>query len=180
MDNPYSPPAYETKGFASIASNETTERLSYAGWIALVAINVPLPLFFAFTITKGWAQLGIGLALIPILAIGYWICGWKRKGGKPLFIGGTIVALSQFAPILHVVIGGTAASLVKPLDRFFGANPPTPTADPTGDIEVHDIGLETLLAGFLTTLVTGFGLAAVAAIIGYSIRFCTPERWWRA
>jgi hypothetical protein len=170
-NNPYATPPVDFESSKPPKASAAEAKLSYAGWLGLVAINTPLPLLFALSIVRSWAVVGVALAFIPMLFIGIRICRLPNLGGKPIFVGGLLTALLQFLPILHIFIGMLAVQIAMSIDELLGARQ-------NGEHEPFGFQLQTIPGAFIATCITGALLPTVATVLGYTIRFCTPATWW--
>ncbi len=141
------------------------------GWLGVTAVNLPVPLVLASSIAVGNARLGMALAAIPFVAVGFWICQLGQFRAKPFFIGAGLVAVSQCLPLLQIMAGLVALTVAESVEKAIFTNS-SPGSFQEGE-------LTTVIGGFVATIMTGGQLMLVSALLGYSIRFLTPERWWQ-
>lgn len=135
-------------------------------WLVVFAINLPIPLWFGWSFAEGDGRAGVIAALPLIFAIGIFGCGVARKVGLALVVGGVIVALSQFFPVLQIVAGvfGIAVGRVLGL-----------VEDGGGD--VLDSTIPSLAGGFVVTLATAAALIGPAVVMGSLLSLFLPRRW---
>ena|SRR5215469_8051735 len=153
--NPYASPQSESTDSSRTgrSDGDNLKRL-YFGWLTVFALNVIVPLLIGLGVTTSGGRIGMLLAMLVLLALGFWICARAREVGFALVVGGVAVALSQVFPILQVMAGIFGFALAESI----GLSGPR-----GGD-------LETLAAGFAVTLATGGLLAAASLAAGLGIR----------
>ncbi len=149
--NPYAAP----ESVSSTDGSEYVERVSdsiYTGWIVVVLLNIPLPIFFGFMVSSGFSRAGmlVGIAIVGLS--GYWLCGKVPVVMSRLCVGAVITAMLQLFPILHIYIGSAAIALTSAIFSNFGGGPQD-TMD--GILEVTT-----------ATLLTGSGIIILALVIG--------------
>ena len=94
---------------------------SYVPWFCLVFIlNLPVPFFIGTMVNAYHNTLVMVIGCVILLAIGCFIGTRRKRIAFSLTVGGLVVALTQFAPILHVMVGavvvegfGAATGLVE-------------------------------------------------------------------
>ncbi|HWB09567.1 MAG TPA: hypothetical protein VG826_10095 [Pirellulales bacterium] len=158
--NPYASPKADNADRSREDPQGGAKRL-YFGWLAVFALNLIFPLLMAWGMTAPDGRIGMLLAIIVLLALGFWICASARQVGFALVVGGVAVALSQIFPILQMMAGILGFALTKAIG-----------AAPTPDGIAHD-GLpdvETLAAGFVITMTTGGLLIAASTLAGLMIQ----------
>ena len=155
--NPYeSPKSDPADPRLKIGGDRASANRLYLGWLLVFALNVVAPLFFGWNITGSGGRVGMFLAMLVLLALGFWICASARQIGFPLVVGGVAVALSQVFPILQVMAGGLAFAVAEAV----GVCAPT-KLEPSA---------ETVAAGFIVTMTTGGLLVAASLVAGLAIR----------
>lgn len=131
----------------------TDVRARMFNWNAVYIYNLLVPLAFGFTETQGDARLGMftGVAIL-------WYVGRRLAVRSPLLStallwGGTFVALCQFMPIGHLMVGTHAVEW----SRNFEMVP-------------HEYGLLTsFLGGLSATCITGGVCMLVGLLIGMMV-----------
>ncbi|MFO0975049.1 MAG: hypothetical protein U0996_01560 [Planctomycetaceae bacterium] len=152
-ENPY---AVESAAVASGFPTQRSGSLSWlmTGWIAVVLINLPIPLLFGKECCKQIALLGMPIGILLILAIGLWGCRIVPRTMILLNSGAVVTALSQFWPFLHMMIGSIALALSQFLFERDAAR--------------HDLTRVTSAAS--ATILTGSGLILVSFVFGAVIQ----------
>lgn len=146
-DNPYSPPAPINNEVLVEDSASVNVRGLRIRWCVVTLVNVPIPVMFGMGTTTGAGQLGMPVGIGVVLAIGLALCSRFPRTMSNLCRGAVLTALSQFYPMLHIVIGMLAVTICK--------WPSSSVGDLSGIFE-----------GTLATLITGAGLIAVSLIFG--------------
>jgi hypothetical protein len=122
-----------------------------SAWILAVVINLPVPLMFGFSFTAaGAARLGMLIGVAVVYGIGVWICLHQASVMWRLIVGSMFTALSQFWPMLHMMVGAIAMGVSKFL------------FDPERGREQ----IEAIPEVVLTTLLTGIGLIIPSLVMG--------------
>lgn len=122
-----------------------------SAWVLAVLINVPVPLMSGFSFTAaGAARLGMLIGIAAVYGAGVWICLHRADVMWRLMIGSMFTALSQFWPILHMLVGAAAMAA----SRFI--------FDPDRRTEK----IEAIAEVVLTTLLTGIGLIIPSLLTG--------------
>jgi len=122
-----------------------------SAWFLAVAINLPVPLMFGFSLTAvGAARLGMLIGIAAVYGTGVWICVHRAEVMWRLIVGSVFTALSQFLPMLHMLVGIVAMGISKFI------------FDP--DRERDQI--EAIPEVVLTTLLTGIGLILPSIVMG--------------
>ncbi|RUL87884.1 hypothetical protein [Tautonia sociabilis] len=168
-ENPYQAPASPTgpsprpKG-----PGRRPGRRMLVGWLAVLLVNLPVPLMFGSWITDRDGTIGMGAAVVLLAGVGGWAILRSFRVGLALIVGGSAVALSQVVPMLQFVAGMIGVSLAKAI----GLAEPGPWEEPTVP------GVLGAAGGFVVTVVTGTLLLAVSLGIGLVLQVITPGRWW--
>lgn len=120
-----------------------------AWWSGIFALNLIVPLFLASMVVSGLAWIGVLLAVAAYGQAGSHACRHWPRLAMSLVLGGGLVGLSQFFPILHIFVGSLALRAVAPSQDDFLLEEMTGVLD-----------------GLLATAITGGFLLAVATIVG--------------
>ncbi len=165
--NPYAPPvlSLDDSTVPDRANRFAPSRLHLA-WFAVFAFNLVLPLLFGWGLTSATARIGMLMAVMILLAAGYWICSIQRDLGRLLVFGGAFVGLSQIYPILQIVAG--LGGMV--VGQAFGQ---VSAGDQAAPAPLSQTG------GFLVTLTTGGLLMMASLALGYAMQKVKPRQWWR-
>jgi hypothetical protein len=123
-----------------------------AAWIGAYAVNLILPVYLGWMMTRGGGRVGMMVGIITVFALGWRACFVYREAVLTVSYGGWIVAASQFVPFLQMLAGLIGAGVAMAMTR-----------------ETRD--LSTAISGFLATLLTGGILIAFAAVFGLVIRW---------
>jgi hypothetical protein len=120
-------------------------------WTAVVAANLPVPLYFGMIVTNAGGKLGMACGVALIYWLGLRACRVARGAIIAVVHGGWVVAAFQIFPVLQMAAGTAGLSLASALGlaRFHVA-----------------VDVDVVLGGFLATLATGAILIAVAAALG--------------
>ena len=133
-------------------TDSKSERSLRVAWALLVAWNLPVPLFFCWSVTDPRARLGMFLAISLFYYLGDRIFRMLPAIPKCIVWGGISVALAQFWPGLQLIAGAIAMTI----GELFGLA-----------TEFRTTGM---LGGCVITLLTGAILLTAAAIIGLSFQ----------
>jgi hypothetical protein len=166
--NPYEPPrssAEEWRGTDD--SNLRSRHRLYGAWFGVCALNMPVPLLFGLQMTRAGGRIGMLIAMLALLGVGFWICVAARKIAVCTIIGAILVGLSQVVPIAQMFAGLFALGFGHALGLAVGSH---------GDVSDHVVGE---LGGFVVTLLTGTILIVLSAGCGFVLQRILPARWWR-
>jgi hypothetical protein len=122
-------------------------------WLAVLAANLPGPLYFGIPMTADGGWVGLLLAIGLVWLLGHMACRWTPWLASAVIVGGWCVAAGQLWPIAQI-----AAGIVG---MHVGAG---------GEMRARGPW-----AGFVATFVTGGALLAVAAILGAPLRVIFEE-----
>lgn len=123
-------------------------------WFLAVVINLPVPLMFGFSFTAmGAARVGMMIGIAFIYGIGVSVCQQRADAMWRLIVGSVLTALSQFWPILHMLVGMIAMAISKFLC----------------DADRETDQINSLLEVILTTVLTGVGLIIPSLVMGLII-----------
>lgn len=152
ISNPYQPPVAEMSGEDPVDASVVRR------WLAVFALNLPLPLYLGAGATSGAGITGMISAVAVIFLSGMWLCWRFPRLVRIMTTGGFLTALSQIVPVLHFIAGligfGVADSLhLLEDDSGFGK-----------------ISTARFLAGFTVTAVTAVILLVTAAVSGAVVR----------
>ncbi len=164
--NPYAPPKSSEAGSHQVAhAIRYGIELIYFAWIVVFGFNLVVPLLFAWSMTEKNGRIGMTVAVIVLLAAGFWICAKARIVGRDLIKGGILVGLAQLFPILHIISGMVGMIVGQRLQL-------TNMDNETGPIRVNSE-----LGGFIAALVTGTILMAMSLGTGFLIRHLIVTPW---
>ncbi len=120
-------------------------------WSCVYAVNLIGPVYWGSMVTRDGGRVGMLIGIIVVFVLGWRVCYVSRSTVLTVVYGGWIVAASQFLPILHLFAGGIGIAAAEPMSGGDG-------------------NLNTVLGGFIATLVTGCILIALAAAFGVIIQ----------
>jgi hypothetical protein len=146
-ENPYAaPPTTE-----QIEAPPPTEgrRAPYALWIAVVLINLPVPVMFGMTTTTGFGRIGMPFGILLVGAVGLLLCKEYRVMMRNLSMGAIATALSQFYPVLHIFVGIMATGICG------------------GTTDRASPGMDGIIQITVATIITGVGLILPSLVVGY-------------
>jgi hypothetical protein len=129
-------------------------------WALSMAINLPVPLFFATAIyvSEGkwpyFGAIGVFLACVSLMGSGFYFAGFRSEAMRRITNGGFIVATTQLFPILQVMAGAFAIGLWDGYIRPY--LPPLPAVR--------------LLEGYAITFIVGQALMFVALSMGFLLK----------
>ncbi|MEN1678888.1 MAG: hypothetical protein AAGJ46_04805 [Planctomycetota bacterium] len=160
-ENPFvSPEADELLGAtptATPSSQQGSWRLVRC-WVVVELLNMPMPAMFGWGGTSPLGRIGMAVGIATLVATGAAITRQSRMIGQSLCIGCAVVALTQLAPMPHMILGMLAMDAMEVVgieSRFPGGG-----SEPGYG----------LAGGLLATLFVGVGLAASGLIVGYPLR----------
>lgn len=154
--NPYEAPT--AAGDSAVDGVGKSYGRTLIGWIVVVLLNLPVPLFFGHSIVKGAGIVGLLMAILAIFLAGVFATSRFPRLIAMFQVGGIVTALSQFLPILQIVAGAVAISVTEQITSVAHGD----------DFEVLPEGA-TFLGGFCATSITAgivlFAAAAIGAVI---------------
>ncbi|MEM8679391.1 MAG: hypothetical protein AAGF97_08570 [Planctomycetota bacterium] len=130
----------------------------------MFAINLIVPLMWATSLVNRHGKVGM-LAAIPVLYLMGWAtCRIHPVCARSMLNGGALVALTQLFPILQILAGLFALSVVGFEDRFD---------------QVASVGFPNERGGFLVTLLVGGLLMGLAFSLGATVEALTTyvKKW---
>lgn len=148
-DNPYAVESAVVEHAVSTSEPKSGSWLGIA-WVAVVLINLPVPLLFGSECCKEAATFGMPIGILTVVVGGLWGCRQIPKAMKMLNSGAVITALSQFWPMFHIVIGSLAVGISQWLFEDSG----------------NSTNLTKVPSATLATLITGAGLILVSFVFG--------------
>jgi hypothetical protein len=137
-------------------------------WIIVFVMNLPFPVLCGLTVTDTNARWGMLGAIVFLLGLGWRFCRSVIRFLRPWIWGMSLLALTQFLPILQILAGFLALFIGK----AFGV-----VHDPIDP----DMDFSTVVGaagGVIATLVTSATLALVSAMFALAIWSLTPSHWW--
>ncbi len=117
----------------------------------MVAVNLPVPLFWGSAVSEGPAEVGMLIGIALVTPVGMVLCGGQPIPMRRLCHGSIVVALSQFYPVLHMCVGTIALTICRGMEDLDGLGP-----NLTGTLQVT-----------AATILTGLGLILPSLILGY-------------
>jgi len=148
-DNPYAVESAVVEPGVSTSEPKSGSWLRIA-WIAVVLINLPVPLLFGNECCKEAATFGMPIGILIVVVTGLWCCRQIPKMMAMLNSGAVITALSQFWPMFHIVIGSMAVGISQWLFEDSG----------------NSTNLSKVPSATSATLITGAGLILVSFVFG--------------
>ncbi|MBL8810329.1 MAG: hypothetical protein JNM43_09160 [Planctomycetaceae bacterium] len=149
VDNPYAVESAVVEPAVSTSEPKSGSWLR-TGWVAVVVMNLPIPWMFGSTCCKETAMIGMPIGILVVLIAGFWGCRQVPKTMTMLNSGAVITGLSQFWPMLHIVIGSMAVGISQWLFEDSG----------------NSTNLTKIPSATLATLITGAGLILVSFVFG--------------
>ena len=165
-NNPYEP------SDTPVDAQENSKRVIHSPlvlsiqWTVVLLCNLIAPLYLGWSITQGSGQMGILLAVLVALVFGYWASIYMPLTILFTLRGGLLVALSQFMPILQLIVGLITIEFFRKTRMI-----------PEESLDRGSIGF---LGAFLLTGTVGSILMAISCGVGLLLRLITPDRWWLA
>jgi hypothetical protein len=128
-------------------------------WICVYAVNLIVPVWMGSAMTHDGGKVGMLIGIIVVFALGCRVCFVSRRAVLTVVYGGWIIALTQFAPILHIFAGviGVRAALALSQET---------SPDTYGSPNVN-----TTLGGLIATVITGSILITAAVVLGAVIQW---------
>ena len=157
--NPYQAPCSNRSEPTRTEFNVSSAKRLYMAWFFIFALNLIAPLYFGWRMTEDGGRIGMLLAAILLLAVGYWICASARELGFALVVGGVAVALSQVLPMLQIMAGALGCALAVAMGLHSNGD-----AVDSPPMVVGEVG------GFVVTLITGSLLMGAALVTGLALR----------
>ncbi|MEM0927251.1 MAG: hypothetical protein AAGJ83_14500 [Planctomycetota bacterium] len=156
MVNPYQPLASDGTTAKKAGGSSTTEHESRNKfriyWAGLAVGNAVVPGILASAVVEGASTaIGVMLGVATFIIGGWWVGSRSEEIRKGLISGGTVLALSQLLPIAQLIAGIFAVGIT----------------DGMGLSQVATTSfIESLLSGYVCTLVTGGLLMLPTMFIG--------------
>ncbi|OYP30369.1 hypothetical protein [Rhodopirellula sp. MGV] len=164
LSNPYQPSATVDEAddapdaFASpTLVDDRSRRNCIVTWTVILPLNLIMPIFFAMGLVQGPAWLGVAAAVLMVYAAGIWCCYRQTGIATRIMIGGSIVTLSQLVPILHMIFGMIALSLLA------------------ANVNDNFEGSLSAVQAFLMTVLVAIQLLTVSLMIGAVIYFIKQQ-----
>ena len=111
--NPYAAPGAHASSGDYVSLAEPQDK-SVHGWLLLmVALNIPLPLYFGVGCTSGPGSAGMGFGIVLIAVVGLFACSRFPRTMERLCLGSMLTALAQFYPIAHMFVGMMAIEITR-------------------------------------------------------------------
>jgi hypothetical protein len=133
-------------------SSDTEQRGDRAVWVALLVLNLPLPLWLGWDVVNEFGRCGLIAAIVFVWLLGHLTVHRLGDWLESLLFGGVCTALLQFFPVVHLVAGLIGLDLALRLD---------PAASSSR---------ASAIGGFLATVFTAAQLLVVAFVIGETFR----------
>ena len=153
-DNPFQPPT-STAGTAPTRFRRTRlQNFLIIAWPFIFGANMIIPLLFGWELVEQSGAMGVILASIILLALGWLLFVVWPALALRLTFGSIFTALLQFFPIVHMIIGIIAFGITIELGQATDMN----------DQVMPKITSE--LGGFIITSITGCSLLLFATGIG--------------
>ncbi|MGV3484235.1 MAG: hypothetical protein ACO1RT_07445 [Planctomycetaceae bacterium] len=156
MANPYEATSL-TSEVGTGSARRSVSPVLLVVWPILLALNLVMPLVVGMPMIESSGKLGVAIAVAAFAITGWIICVYRPQLSKRLLAGSTVVGLSQIFPVLHLIAGKTAFSIVAHVGQ----------AEVGGDLGLDRIKTE--FGGFLVALLTGGVLTVCAVAIGYGM-----------
>ena len=155
-DNPFAPPTVPPEPAPWIQPERRWGLILL--WMVMFAVNLPVAVMFGRSACDWPAAFGmvVGCALINVT--GLWLCRTSPHFMLRLCLGSIAVAVSQFFPVLHMIVGMIAVGISRSI-----CNLSIEMSDP---IRGNMTGLDEVT---LSTLLTGLGLILPSVAMGYLI-----------
>lgn len=141
---------------------EKDERWLRWGWPLAVAIHLPIPLFFGWTISgEGLPRLGMFFGIALVYFVGRRLIPSRRWFMRRLTIGAFITSISQIWPVGQTMIGIVAIMISKAIfrDAAFGVIGTSGAPRELGNLP----------AVMSATVLTGLGLILPSFLVGLVI-----------
>ena len=129
-------------------------------WRCVYVANLIFPLLMGWMATREGGGIGMFIGIVAVFALGHRLCFIARRAMLAVVYGGWVVALFQLAPILHIFAGIVGVWVAHGFE----------------DVTKRD-QVNTVLGGFLATIVTGGILIVVATALGLVIQWIMSRYW---
>ena len=149
--NPYQPPAEIEEEPANRAPQRELDYFSFWFWPFALALNLIVPLMFAWGVTSRNGRIGMFLGIGLILAGGWIVCYYYSSIARRMIGSAVLTAMTQVYPIPQMLAGMIALSVVNLLESH------QPDEMDRGLPMMH-----TELGGFVATMIVG-GLMLIFA-----------------
>lgn len=151
--NPYSAPSMQDIAISTEVASAffLKTRVVQSAWALAVLINLPIPVMFGSDVARGELRIGMVIGVLAVYGVGAWCCTMRPSVMWRLIVGSGLTALSQFFPVLHLVVGTIAMGI----SRFVFSE-----LNPAGET------LTRLSQVIASTILTGVGLILPSIIFG--------------
>ena len=149
--NPFAAPAVQDNATNSMRASDSLK--PHFAWLCMLVINLPIPLIFGFVASEA-GRIGMLLGIAAVYLCGFLCCNVMPRIMYRLNIGSSLVAVSQFLPMLQTIVGVEAVGISRAV--FGGAQ--STSGDMTGIAEIT-----------CATILTGIGLIIPSVVIGIII-----------
>lgn len=161
-DNPYRTSSEVEAGSVATQAQDPKPAGIMVGWVLVFLINLPMPVLFGlYLVATPGGFLGMAGGCLIWCGTGIAVCFSRHAAHvRATSLGGVLVALSQFYPLLQMYAGLLAIFIVSPLLNI--------TSGQIGhdDLETGIPLLDAAYSGLLT-LMTGATLITVAWLTGH-------------
>lgn len=124
-------------------------------WLGASAANLVVPGILGIMLTDDRGRIGMALGVGAVLAFGYRVCFIFRVVVRTIAYGGWLIAVTQCIPIVQIIAGSIGVETAREFGLASGGA--------FGPIN-------TVVGGFVATLITGGLLLALAFAIGMACR----------
>ena len=153
--NPFAAPAVQDNATNSLrASDSLKPRFA---WFCMFVINLPIPVFLGFGVTSEAGRIGMLLGIAAVYLCGFWSCNVMPRIMYRLNIGSSLVAVSQFFPMLQTIVGVKAVGISS---AVFGGAQRT-SGHLTGIAEITSATILTGIGLIIPSLAMGTVIVAV-------------------
>jgi hypothetical protein len=132
-------------------------------------MNMALPLLFGLEVTRHHGLIGMCVASLLMLIVGWLFCMLKPAAARKLVLGSLAVALTQVFPILQIIAGSISIGIAQSLHLAMQGG---------DDPEFGIAGINNELGGFVVTMFVGIILLSCAGMAGLVLGQVLPAKWF--
>lgn len=162
--NPYLAPGAERGPISEGNKPKTLSGILLVAWPFVFVANMILPMLFGWDLLEKAGFAGVLCATLTLLILGWVLIAVGPSVGKRLIVGSIFMALLQFFPVLHIILGVIAFEVTAYLGQATEMN------------DLQSASIDTELGGFIITAMVGLGLLVTAAGMGTILYLILPKR----
>jgi hypothetical protein len=163
--NPYLAPSAVSGPISESKKPKNLKVILLIVWPFVFMANMILPMLFGWDLLDKAGSIGVLCATLALLIPGWLLIAIWPTAGKRLIVGAILVALLQFFPVLHIILGVIAFEVTAYLGQATEMN------------DLQSASIDTEFGGFIITMLVGSGLLVIAIGMGTILYLILPKRF---